>query len=142
MTPFSPSNSHRDTTSSYCLGGVAQIQHQFMPLYSLCLTHIEISPHQFVCVCVQVGIIWNGIESIRELEKFSAPILIILSGALLAWAYVKAGGFGPMLSAPSQFVPGGSKAGQFWQYFFPALTANVGFWATLSLNIPGNSQIL
>ncbi len=86
---------------------------------------------------VQVGIIWNGIESIRELEKYSAPILIVLSVALLAWAYITAGGFGPMLSTPSQFVHGGPKAGQFWQAFFPALTANVGFWATLSLNIPG-----
>lgn len=90
---------------------------------------------------LQVGIIWNGIESIRELEKYSAPILIILSGALLSWAYIKAGGFGPMLSAPSQFSPGGPKAGQFWPTFFPALTANVGFWATLSLNIPGKAQL-
>lgn len=89
--------------------------------------------------CLQVGIIWNGIESIRELEKVSAPILILLSAALLAWAYVQAGGFGPMLSLPSQFLPGGPKAGQFWQTFFPALTANVGFWATLSLNIPGEA---
>jgi len=86
---------------------------------------------------VQVGIIWNGIGSIRSLEKLGAPILIVLSGALLAWAYVRAGGFGPMLSLPSQFVPGGPKAGQFWQTFFPALTANVGFWVALSLNIPG-----
>jgi len=90
---------------------------------------------------LQVGIIWNGIESIRELEKISAPILIVLSAALLAWAYVQAGGFGPMLSLPSQFIPGGPKAGQFWQNFFPALTANVGFWATLSLNIPGELLI-
>lgn len=88
---------------------------------------------------LQIGIIWNGIESIRELEKYSAPILILLSGALLTWAYIKAGGFGPMLSAPSQFGPGGHKAGQFWPTFFPALTANVGFWATLSLNIPGKA---
>src|SRR3954454_8339610 len=41
-----------------------------------------------------------------------------------------------MLSQPSQFGPGGAKAGQFWGFFVAALTANVGFWATLSLNIP------
>jgi NCS1 family nucleobase:cation symporter-1 len=41
-----------------------------------------------------------------------------------------------MLSQPSQFAPGGPKAGQFWGFFIAALTANVGFWATLSLNIP------
>ncbi len=85
----------------------------------------------------QVGIIWNGIASIKQLEKYSAPILIVLSCTLLAWAYIKAGGFGPILSAPSQFVPGGAKAGQFWQVFFPALTANVGCWVSLTLNIPG-----
>ncbi|KAG0568488.1 hypothetical protein KC19_6G022800 [Ceratodon purpureus] len=101
---------------------------------------LGISAAEFGCFLVfwllQIGIIWNGIESIRELEKVSAPILILLSAALLAWAYVQAGGFGPMLSLPSQFIAGGPKAGQFWQTFFPALTANVGFWATLSLNIP------
>lgn len=100
---------------------------------------LGISAAEFGCFMafwlLQVTIISHGIESIRKLENLSAPILIALSGALLAWAYVRAGGFGPMLSAPSQFIPGGPKAGQFWQTFFPALTANVGFWATLSLNI-------
>ncbi len=96
-----------------------------------------------LCVCggVQLGFIWNGIASIKELERYSAPILIVLSATLLAWAYTKAGGFGPILSAPSQFVPGGAKAGQFWQVFFPALTANVGYWVGLTLNIPGTSLL-
>jgi NCS1 family nucleobase:cation symporter-1 len=58
----------------------------------------------------------------------------------LAWAYDAAGGFGPILDQPSQFGPDGPKAGQFWAFFFPALTANVGFWATLALNIPDFSR--
>ena len=41
-----------------------------------------------------------------------------------------------MLSQPSQFEPEGPKAGQFWIFFFPALTGIIAFWATLSLNIP------
>jgi NCS1 family nucleobase:cation symporter-1 len=41
-----------------------------------------------------------------------------------------------MLSQPSQFAPGGIKEGQFWMVFFPSLTGMIGFWATLSLNIP------
>ena len=45
-----------------------------------------------------------------------------------------------MLSQPSAFDPGQPKAGQFWIYFFPALTGMVGFWATLSLNIPDFSR--
>jgi NCS1 family nucleobase:cation symporter-1 len=45
-----------------------------------------------------------------------------------------------MLAQPSQFDPGGSKAGQFWVFFAPALTGMIGFWATLSLNIPDFSR--
>lgn len=85
---------------------------------------------------LQVVIMWNGMESIRKLEKYSAPILIALSGALLLWAYVNAGGFGPMLSMASQFGKGGARQGMFWSVFFPSLTANISFWATLALNIP------
>ena len=53
-----------------------------------------------------------------------------------AWAYIQADGFGDMLSTPSAFVVGGEKEGQFWQVFWPSLTAMVGFWATMTLNIP------
>src|SRR5439155_7707599 len=74
------------------------------------------------------------------LLNIKAPLLILLGLALLAWAYFRAGGFGEILSQPSQFEPGASKAGQFWGFFFPALTAMVGFWATLSLNIPDFSR--
>ena len=74
------------------------------------------------------------------LETLAAPFLIVMGLALLVWAYVAAGGFGEMLSTPSQFGPGGEKEGQFWSVFFPSLTAMVGFWATLSLNIPDFSR--
>ncbi len=85
---------------------------------------------------IQIGILYKGVESIRLLETLAAPFLIVMGLALLGWAWLKAGGFGPMLSTPSQFAPGGEKEGQFWSVFFPSLTAMVGFWATLSLNIP------
>lgn len=84
---------------------------------------------------VQVWIVARGMESIKALEKYSAPLLIGLSVALLYWAVTSAGGMGPMLSTPSQFGPGMPKDGQFWSVFWPAVTANVGYWATLSLNI-------
>src|SRR5947207_9393736 len=89
---------------------------------------------------LNIIVVWRGIESIRLLLNIKAPLLIAVGLALLAWAYVKAGGFGPMLSQPSQFAAGQPKAGQFWLFFFPALTANVSFWATLSLNIPDFSR--
>jgi nucleobase:cation symporter-1, NCS1 family len=85
---------------------------------------------------LHVWFIAKGTESIRWLETYAAPFLIAMGLALLAWAYTKAGGFGVMLSTPSQFAEGGPQAGKFWDVFFPNLTAMVGFWATLSLNIP------
>jgi NCS1 family nucleobase:cation symporter-1 len=77
-----------------------------------------------------------GTESIRWLELWAAPLLIAMCLALLAWAYVQAGGFGAMLSTPSAFAAGGAREGQFLSVFWPSLTAMVGFWATLALNIP------
>ena len=85
---------------------------------------------------INMVVIYLGIDSIRFLLNIKAPLLIALGLALLAWAYVQADGFGPMLEQPSQFEPGGPRSGQFWTFFFPALTGMIGFWATLSLNIP------
>jgi NCS1 family nucleobase:cation symporter-1 len=77
-------------------------------------------------------VIWRGVESIRFLQSYSAPFMIFMSGLLLWFVLHKAGGVGPMLSAPSRFETTES----FLRYFFPALTGMVGYWATLSLNIP------
>lgn len=99
-----------------------------------------ISIPQLACFLLFWGInmyvIHRGIESIRILLNIKAPLLIALGLALLAWAYESANGFGEMLSRPSQFGPGGGKEGEFWNVFVMALTGNVAFWATLSLNIP------
>ena len=89
---------------------------------------------------INMLVVYKGIDCIRWLLNIKAPLLIALGLLLLAWAYSKAGGFGPMLSQPSAFDPGQAKAGQFWSYFFPALTGMIGFWATLSLNIPDFSR--
>ncbi len=77
-----------------------------------------------------------GTESIRWLETLAAPFLIFMGLLLLGWAYVTAGGFDVMLSTPSAFVEGGAKEGQFLGVFIAGLTAMVGFWATMALNIP------
>jgi NCS1 family nucleobase:cation symporter-1 len=89
---------------------------------------------------INVWIIHRGIDTIRFLLNIKAPLLIALGLLLLAWAYRAAGGFGPILSQPSQFDPGQPQAGKFFGFFFPALTGMVGFWATLSLNIPDFSR--
>ena len=85
---------------------------------------------------IQFWYIVHGMDSIRKLETYTAPLKILICFVLLGWVYNKAGGFGPLLEQPSQFVAGGKKAGQFWTAFWPSLTAMVGFWATLALNIP------
>jgi NCS1 family nucleobase:cation symporter-1 len=78
----------------------------------------------------------RGPESVRWVESFTAPVKIAILFALLAWAWVRADGFGELLHAPSQFVDGGKKAGQFWNLFWPSFTAMAGFWSTLAMNIP------
>jgi NCS1 family nucleobase:cation symporter-1 len=85
---------------------------------------------------LQFYFVIHGIESIRKLETYTAPLKILICFVLLAWALNRAGGLGPILQQPSQFVEGGKKAGQFAAVFWPSLTAMVGFWATLALNIP------
>ena len=85
---------------------------------------------------LQFYFIVHGIESIRSLETYTALIKVVICVMLLVWAYDKAGGFGPIVRTPSQFGPGGARSGQFYAVFWPSLTAMVGFWSTLALNIP------
>src|ERR1019366_593200 len=99
---------------------------------------------QFVCFLffwgINMAVIYRGIDTIRVLLNFKAPLLLALGLLLLWWAWRAAGGFGPILSQPSAFDAGQPKAGQFWGFFFPALTGMIGFWAPLSLNIPDFSR--
>jgi len=81
---------------------------------------------------INVIVILRGIEYIRFLQGLSAPILLAVGLLLLGWAYFVAGGFGPMLAAPSQF----RSTGDFLKFLIPALNGTVGFWSTVSLNIP------
>src|SRR5205807_640744 len=99
---------------------------------------------QLICFlffwAINMLVVYKGIDCIRWLLNIKAPLLIALGLLLLAWAYRNAGGFGPILAQPSAFDPGQSKAGQFWSFFVPGLTGMIGFWATLSLNIPDCSR--
>src|SRR5579863_6262380 len=81
---------------------------------------------------LNVLVIARGIETIRFLQGVSAPFLLLIGLALLLWAKTKAGGFGPMLATPSKF----HTFADFFRFFIPSLTGVVGFWATVSLNIP------
>lgn len=77
-------------------------------------------------------VVYLGVDSIRKLLVFKAIFLPVAALALLFWAISAANGLGPILETKSKF----SSTTEFFAFFFPALTGMVGFWATLSLNIP------
>ncbi|MBK8672346.1 MAG: NCS1 family nucleobase:cation symporter-1 [Bacteroidetes bacterium] len=77
-------------------------------------------------------VVYLGVDSIKKLLVFKAFFLPFAALALLFWAISAGHGLGPILAQPSKF----ENSAAFWHYFFPALTGMVGFWATLSLNIP------
>ncbi len=81
---------------------------------------------------INVYFIWKGTESIKWMETLAAPFLIVTGLMLLGWAYFRAGGWGPMLQQGDRF----KTPSEFWKVFWPGLTAMIGYWATLSLNIP------
>jgi nucleobase:cation symporter-1, NCS1 family len=82
---------------------------------------------------IQVFIILKGTEGIKVLESWSAPLLLLGGLALLVWAIRNGGGLGEILRGSVRLQQGSTP---FWTLFPAALTANVGYWATLSLNIP------
>jgi nucleobase:cation symporter-1, NCS1 family len=81
---------------------------------------------------INLAVILKGIEYIRFLQGISAPVLLAVGILLLGWAYYRAGGFGPILATPSRFP----NFSAFMKFLIPALNGTVGFWATVSLNIP------
>jgi NCS1 family nucleobase:cation symporter-1 len=97
---------------------------------------IGINVGQFACFMLfwawNVYVIVRGMDSIKWLEALAAPFLIVIGLGFLWWAHATAGGWGPMLSQPA--------TQPFMTTFWPSLTAMVGFWATLSLNIPDFSR--
>jgi len=82
---------------------------------------------------LQVAIILRGTEGIRTLESWTAPLLLLGGAVLLFWAIRSGGGLSSILAGSERLRLGRS---EFWALFPAALTANVGYWATLSLNIP------
>jgi NCS1 family nucleobase:cation symporter-1 len=82
---------------------------------------------------LNMAVVWLGVDSIRKLLVFKAFFLPLAALALLYWAISHVhGGLGPVLAQPAKF----HDSAAFWAFFIPGLTGMVGFWATLSLNIP------
>jgi len=86
----------------------------------------------FLFWALNIAVILRGIDTIKFLEGIGAPFMLGIGLLLLWWITGKAGGFGPVLSAPSKF----HTTAEFVRFFIPSLTGMVGFWATVALNIP------
>jgi NCS1 family nucleobase:cation symporter-1 len=81
---------------------------------------------------INIGIIYRGMNLLRIVENWSAPYVLVVTAILLVWAVRAAHGFGPLLSQPGRF----HTWAEFMPVFVPSLTGMIGFWATLSLNMP------
>jgi NCS1 family nucleobase:cation symporter-1 len=79
-----------------------------------------------------IYIIYRGMDLLRAVENWAAPFVLVMTGVLLVWAVMEADGLGPLLSQPGRF----QTLGEFMPVFIPSLTAMIGYWATLSLNMP------
>ncbi|MDR1893966.1 MAG: NCS1 family nucleobase:cation symporter-1 [Spirochaetales bacterium] len=88
---------------------------------------------------ISTFVAWSGPDAIKFMESWGAPILGILSVALMIWAVAAVknvnGSISQIFNQPATYAPG-----TFWKIFLPVLTANIGFWATLALNIPDFSR--
>lgn len=84
---------------------------------------------------LNLWVVLRGAESIKWLETLSAPLLVAVGVGLLVWALPSVSLTELLAIAPKR-PEGASVTG----YFMAGLTAMVGFWATLSLNIPDFSR--
>jgi NCS1 family nucleobase:cation symporter-1 len=81
---------------------------------------------------INIYIIYRGMDLLREVENWAAPFVLVMAAVLLVWAVNRANGLGPLLERPGKF----NTLAEFLPVFFPSLTAMIGYWATLSLNMP------
>jgi nucleobase:cation symporter-1, NCS1 family len=81
---------------------------------------------------LNVFIIYRGMDLLRSVENWAAPFVLIMTAALLVWAVREANGLGPLLAQEGRLT----SFSTFFPVFIPSLTAMIGYWATLSLNMP------
>lgn len=81
---------------------------------------------------LNVALIWKGMDAVRWFEGWAAPAVLVVTMILLAYMIHRANGFGPILEQKGKF----ENFGDFLSHLPIFLTAQIGFWATLSLNMP------
>jgi NCS1 family nucleobase:cation symporter-1 len=94
------------------------------------------TPTEWLCFLIfwamNIYIIYRGMDLLRAVENWAAPFVLVMTACLLGWAVWRAGGLGYLVSHPGKL----QTWAQFKPVFIPSLTAMIGFWATLSLNMP------
>jgi NCS1 family nucleobase:cation symporter-1 len=81
---------------------------------------------------MNIYIVYRGMDLLRKVENWAAPFVLVMATALMIWVLWKANGLGVILESKGQF----NSLREFLPIFIPSLTAMIGFWATLSLNMP------
>ncbi len=91
---------------------------------------------------LNILIVYKGMELVRKVENWAAPYVLVMTAVLVAWAVTKAqascgdrpgcSGLGSIMHDEGKF----RTLGEFWPVFVPSVTAMIGFWSTLSLNMP------
>lgn len=99
---------------------------------------------EFLCFmlfwAINVWIMLRGMESIKLLETWGSPFLLLVGLALFMWAWANAGGLGPMLRDPPAAASGGVQSSGLGAVFGAGLTSAVAFWGTMALSIPDFSR--
>src|SRR5437762_9440544 len=81
---------------------------------------------------LNIYIIFRGMDLLRAVENWAAPFVLIMTALLLGWAIWRAQGLGSLLRDAGRY----RSFGEFMPIFIPSLTGMIGYWATLSLNMP------
>ena len=81
---------------------------------------------------LNVFIVYRGMDLLRWVENWAAPFVLVMTALLLVWAVREANGLGPLLQHQGKLTT----FSEFFPVFIPSLTAMIGYWATLSLNMP------
>jgi NCS1 family nucleobase:cation symporter-1 len=123
------------------IGGQAlfTLLHSMIPSWPSLLGGAAIGGHtltEWLCFLLFWGlniyIIYRGMDLLRMVENWAAPFVLVMTAFLLAWAIWRAGGLGYLVTHPGKL----RTWSEFKPVFIPSLTAMIGFWATLSLNMP------
>jgi len=81
---------------------------------------------------LNILVIYRGMGLVRRVERWAAPFVLVMTAILLVWAIRRADGLGPIMASGGKLT----ETGAFLAVFVPSLTGAIGFWSTLSLNMP------